>query len=310
MIKALLLKYTKKLPLLSFPKASLIFKELLHTITSISVLWQVLFFYMPLLLLFFTSFMNVDTQGVFKGFTLSHFAPILNATYLKVIFNSLTLSISTAIISLLIAFPLCYFIVFRTGKWKYLFLFFLIIPFWTNFLLHIYSWFFLLEKNGLINQFLLYLGVIKTPLHLLNTSYSTLFLMVYYYLPFIALPIFAALERFDTSLFEASTTLGASKRKTFTKIVFPITQKAIMNGFFLVFIPAFGEFLIPEFIGGDKKYYVGNVISLHLLGETTSIIGLAFTTLSLTILFLSSYLIFIAFKTIFRTMQGGLYDTP
>ncbi|MCH9811267.1 ABC transporter permease [bacterium] len=307
MIRAILLKYRTKLALPSFPKAPSILKELLHTISSISLLWQILFFYLPLSLLLFTSFISLNAAGNFTGLTLSHFSPICNATYFKIIFNSLSLSLMTAIICLLIAFPLCYFLVFRTKKWKYILVFFLIIPFWTNFLLHIYSWFFLLEKNGLINTLLLNLGLISSPLHLLNTPISTLFLMVYYYLPFMALPIFASLERFDITLFEASTSLGASRLKTFTKIVFPLLQKAIMNGFFLVFIPAFGEFLIPEFIGGDKTYYVGNVISLHLLGETTSVIGLAFTTLSLLCLFLASYMIFVTFKTIFRKMQGGLY---
>ena len=307
MIKAILLKYRKRLSFRSFPKTASIKKELLHTISSISLLWQILFFYLPLSLLLFSSFLAQDSAGRITGLTLSHFSPICSAAYFKIIFHSLSLSLMTAAICLLVAFPLCYFVVFRTKKWKYLLVFFLIIPFWTNFLLHIYSWFFLLEKNGLINTLLLNLGIVHAPLHLLNTPAATLFLMVYYYLPFMALPIFAALERFDVSLFEASTTLGATKIKTFTKIVFPMLQKAIINGFFLVFIPAFGEFLIPEFIGGDKTYYVGNVISLHLLGETTSVIGLAFTTLSLLSLFVVSYLTYIAFRVLFQKMQGGLY---
>ncbi|MCH9616860.1 MAG: Spermidine/putrescine transport system permease protein PotB [Chlamydiia bacterium] len=308
MIKTLILKYRKKISLPSLPKKSLIGKELLYAVGSISLLWQILFFYLPLSVLLLTSFLEVDSAGKISGLSLIHFKHILNFTYYKVIVNSLLLSLYTAVLTLLIAFPLTYFIVFRTGKWKYMLLFFLIIPFWTNFLLHIYAWFFILEKNGLINQFLIYTGLIKTPLHLLNTSFASLLLMVYYYLPFMALPIFSALERFDTSYFEASTTLGASKIKTFTKIVFPMIQKAIITGFFLVFIPAFGEFLIPEFIGGDKIYYVGNVISIHLIGETSGPIGLAFTTLSLSILLICSYAIYVGFKALFNAMQGGSYD--
>ena len=153
----------------------------------------------------------------------------------------------------------------------------------------------------------MYTGIIKSPLHLLNTSFATLLLMVYYYLPFMALPIFSALERFNISYFEASTTLGASKLKTFLKIVFPLTKKAIITGFFLVFIPAFGEFIIPEFIGGDKIYYVGNVISIHLVGETTAPVGLAFTTLSLAILLICSFCIYTLFQALFNKMQGERY---
>lgn len=308
MIETLVKKF--KLRFLSFPKISFssIKKELLHSIGSISLVWQVLFFYLPLLLLFTCSFTAFDANGNITGVSFSHFSSILNATYYKVILNSLWLSLSTAAISLCLTFPLTYFIVFKTKRWKYLLLFFLIIPFWTNFLLHIYAWFFILEKDGLINQFLLFTGICKTPLHFLHTKGATLFLTVYYYLPFAALPIFSALERFNVSYFEASLTLGASKIKTFTRVVFPLIQKALISAFFLVFIPAFGEFLIPEFIGGDKNFYVGNVISIYLIGERSAPTGLAFTTLAIAILMIVSSAIYLFLKTLFSHMQGASYD--
>ena len=168
--------------------------------------------------------------------------------------------------------------------------------------------FFILEKNGLVNQFLLYIGVINEPLKILHTKFASLLLMVYYYLPFVALPIFSALERFDVSLFEASLTLGASRVKTFSKVVFPMIQKSLMGGFFLVFIPAFGEFLIPEFMGGYKTYYVGNVISLFLLGETTTPVGIAFTFLSVCVLLICSFAILTLLRALFKMMEGGVYD--
>jgi spermidine/putrescine transport system permease protein len=300
-----LIKRKEKFP---FPSLSAIKKELLHTIGSIAVSWQILFFYLPIIYLFISSFAGFDENHKFTGISFAHFKPILNITYFKVILNSLLLSLATAIIVILIAFPLMYLIVFKTEKRKYLFLFLLIIPFWTNFLLHIYAWFFILEKNGLLNQSLLYLGLIKEPLRILHTPYASLFLMVYYYLPFASLPIFSALERFTISYFEASLTLGASKLKTFCKVVFPLTQKSIISGFFLVFIPAFGEFLIPELLGGYKTYYVGNVISLFFLGETTTPEGIAFTFLSISILLVCSFFLYTLFKTFFRYIQRGLYD--
>lgn len=132
--------------------------------------------------------------------------------------------------------------------------------------------------------------------------------MVYYYLPFVALPIFSTLERFDTTFYEVSLTLGAGKFKTLCKITLPLIQKSIIVGFFLVFIPAFGEFLIPEFMGGDKIYYVGNVISLYVLGGITAPVGIAFATFSMCFLLICSFLIYLIFKTLFRTMQGEIHD--
>jgi len=185
-----------------------------------------------------------------------------------------------------------------------------IIPFWTNFILNIYAWFFILEKNGLLNQFLLYLGIIDRPIHFLYNPFSTLILMVYYYLPFVALPLFSALERFDLTLYEVSLTLGAGKYKTLSRIVFPMIEKAIIVGFFLVFVPAFGEFLVPEFMGGDKIYYVGNVISLYLLGGATAGVGIAFATFSIAFLLIASSCIFLIFRLLFQMLQGGINDQP
>ncbi|MCH9621056.1 MAG: hypothetical protein S4CHLAM20_04700 [Chlamydiia bacterium] len=304
-MKAIILKLKKPF---FFPSFRAIKKELIHTIASTSLVWQIAFFYLPVSLLFLVSFIHTNPETGSLTLSLHHFKPILSITYYKVILNSLFLSFWTALISLLIAFPLTYFIVFKTNRFKYILLFFLLIPFWTNFLLHIYAWFFILEKNGLINQLLLYTGIINEPLKILHTKSASLILMVYYYLPFMALPIFSALERFNTTYFEASVTLGAGRRQTFFRIVFPIIQKSIISGFFLVFIPAFGEFIIPEFMGGDKVAYVGSVISLFLFEESTGATGLAFTTLSLTILTICSAAIYLFFKALFNYLQGAPLD--
>jgi spermidine/putrescine transport system permease protein len=297
-----------KRPFFSRPSLKDIKKEFIHTIGATSLTWQIAFFYIPIALLFAISFTCKDPITGTLKLSLTHFKPIMNITYYKVIFNSLALSLSTAIISLLIAFPLTYFIVFKTSRFRYLLLFFLLIPFWTNFLLHIYAWFFILEKNGLVNQLLMTIGVIKEPIQFLHTVYASLLLMVYYYIPFMALPIFSALERFNTSYYEASVTLGAGRAQTFSRIVFPIIQKSIISGFFLVFIAAFGEFLIPEFMGGDKIAYVGSVISLFLLEESTGPVGLAFTTLALTTLIICSALLYLLMKTLFNYLEGASHD--
>ncbi len=309
MIRTLLLKLRVKKAHFIKPSLPSIKQELIHVISSTPLFWQILFFYFPIGILLATSFLTISDTGKIS-LSFQHFTPILNLSHFKAILSSLSLALSTSVIALFIAFPLSYFIVFKTNKWKHLLLFFLLIPFWTNFLLHVYAWFYILETDGLINTILLNVGLIKTPFHFLNTEAASLFLMVYYYTPFIALPLFSALERFDTSFFEASLTLGATRLKTFTRIVLPIIQKSIISGFFLVFIPAFGEFIIPELIGGDKVAYVGSVISIHLLGENESngAEGLAFTTLSIALLLLCSYIIYLFLKALFNFMGGDSFD--
>ena len=203
MIRTLLLKLRVKGKYFIQPSLSLIKKEFIHVISSTPLFWQILFFYFPVALLFSTSFLTTSNTGRLS-LSFQHFSSILNLSHCKAIASSLSLAFSTAVIALCIAFPLSYFIVFKTNRWKHLLLFFLLIPFWTNFLLHIYAWFFILDTDGLINTILLHIGFIKTPFHFLNTEACSLFLMVYYYTPFIALPLFSALERFDTCLLYTS----------------------------------------------------------------------------------------------------------
>jgi spermidine/putrescine transport system permease protein len=261
-------------------------------IGSGALVWQSLFFYAPLVLMLISSFSRFHLDGTFEGFTFSHFAQILKLDYFKVILKSLELGFTTACITLLLGFPLAYTIALKGGRFKTFLLFLVIIPFWTNFLLHIYAWFFVLEKGGFLNQLLLWLGLIQEPIHFLNTSFAVHLMMVYYYLPFMTLPIYSSLEKFDPTLIEASMDLGATKIQTFRRVVLPVLMPAIRTGFFLVFIPAFGEFVIPELMGGDKFMFVGSVVSQFILGEKTAPIGIAFTVLSGTILLFASLLLY------------------
>ncbi len=272
-----------------------------------ALLWQVIFFYIPLVTIILYSFLNIDDTGHFTGLTLSNFHSVSKWAYFVTIFSSIGLAFLTAILSLLIGFPLSYFIAFRGGRFKTIFLFLLLVPFWTNFLLHIYAWFFVLEKEGFLNTLLLNLHLIQTPIHFLNSFFSVALMMVYYYLPFMTLPIYSALERFDSSLLEASLDLGASKRITHQKILLPLVLSSVRAGFFLVYIPAFGEFVIPELMGGDKHFYVGNVVSQFILGEQTAQLGTAFTVISIAVLILTVGIIQRLFGYLYRYLtQGGL----
>lgn len=245
-----------------------------------ALVWQGLFFYLPLVFVFISSFIRLSEQGQFQGFTLDHIGTFFSFTYFKVIGASLVLALSNAILCFLIAYPLAYTLAFIAKRARNLLLFLLIVPFWTNFLLHVYAWFYILETQGIINSFLLHLKLIQKPILLLNTTFATMVMMVYYYLPFMVLPIYSALERFNYSLIEASFDLGGSFRSTAGRILLPLTRRGILAGFFLVFIPSFGEFAIPELMGGDRYAFVGTVVSQYILGEGTGSLGSAFTLLS------------------------------
>ena len=243
-------------------------KWLPFTFGSLSFIWQILFFYLPLLLLIAASF---EQGGRF-------YIALLKPIYFKIIFNTIIIATTSAVLCALIAYPVAYFIAFKARRYKYFLLFCLIVPFWTNFLLHVYAWFFILDKEGFVNHFLgfFHLG----PLSFLNSLFGIMMMMVYTYLPFMILPIYASLERFDRHILEASEDLGATFIQTFAKIMFPLTLPAVRTGFFLVLIPCFGEFIIPELMGGDKYYFTGNVISQFILGDGTGSLGAAFTVIS------------------------------
>jgi len=269
-----------------------------------ALIWQVLFFYVPLVLIIISSFVKLSSAGKIESFTFEHIQLFLNATYLKVIASSLLLALSNAILCFCIAFPLAYLIAFRGRLHRNLFLFLLIVPFWTNFLLHVYAWFYVLENQGFINNILMKLGMIHAPLQMLNSTGAIMVMMVYYYLPFMVLPLYTSLERFNYTLLEASYDLGGSFFATFRRILLPLSGRGIKAGFFLVFIPSFGEFAIPELMGGDKKMFVGTVVSQYILGEGTGSLGAAFTLISGVFLILSTIALYIVLT---KLLQPRMY---
>jgi ABC-type spermidine/putrescine transport system permease subunit I len=184
-------------------------------------------------------------------------------------------------------------------------LFFLILPFWTNMLVQVYAWFAVLEHQGFLNLLLLKIGLIAEPLTLLNNRFAVYMVMVYYYLPFMILPIYAVLEKLDGSLIEASRDLGATQKQTFMRVILPLSMSGVMTGFFLVFVPAFGEFVIPGLMGGNKLMYVGSLISYYYLVARNEPLGAAFTVVSCLVLIIAALLIYAVFSR-FITRDKGL----
>jgi spermidine/putrescine transport system permease protein len=277
-----------------------VYQQLPFFIGIPAFIWQMLFFCIPLFFVLVLSVTDVQ-DGVVQGVTLKNFVQFLTPVYARVIIRSCLLGLCTAVMCLFIAYPIAYFMVFRAKKLKNLLLFLLIVPFWTNFLLHIYAWFFVLERQGFLNNMLLAIGIIQEPLVILNSMVAVGIMMVYYYLPFMVLPIYSVLEKFDRRLLEASADLGATGIDTFRRILVPLTLPGIQAGFFLVFVPAFAEFAIPELMGGDKKMFVGTVVSHFILGGKTMSSGAAFTVLSSLVLVGVALLLYFLLRRLVRT---------
>lgn len=252
-------------------------------------IWQILFFYVPLICIIVMSFISISNSGFI--FTTLFYQSVFKYIYFYSIFKSIILALLTGIFCFFIGYPLAYFIAF-SERFKTVFLFLLILPFWTNFLLHIYAWFFVLERGGILNTLLLQAGFIKEPVTFLYSPIVILIVMVYCYLPFMVLPIYSILERFDRKLLEASADLGAHNFITLTRIMLPLTASGIMSGFFLVAVPAFGEFVIPGLLGGDKYVFAGTIISQYILGSKTMELGAAFTVIACLVLLLCVYVIY------------------
>lgn len=257
-----------------------------------AILWQILFLCVPFTIIIYFSFTQ-DATYLWQKFTLKQYTSVFNVIHLRVIARSLFLSISTAGTCLIIAYPVVYFLALKVSqRWKGLFLFFIVLPLWTNFLVQIYAWFFLLERSGLINKLLLSIGIIAKPLYLANNMFAVFVVMVYCYLPFMVMPLYSILEKLDKTVLEASYGLGATPWQTFVHITIPLSIPGIRTGVLLVMVPAFGEFVIPVLIGGSKYLTVGSLISFYFLTVSDNALGAAFTCISGTALFIVALLFY------------------
>lgn len=180
--------------------------------------------------------------------------------YWKAYLSSLLIAVVSTVLTLMIGYPIAYGMARAPEEWRPTLMMLIILPFWTSFLIRVYSWMGILSQEGLLNQFLLWLGVISEPLQILNTNIAVYIGIVYTYLPFMVLPIYAALDRMDASLIEAAEDLGCSRLTAFWLITVPLSRNGIIAGSFLVFIPALGEFVIPSLLGGSGTLMIGKVL--------------------------------------------------
>jgi spermidine/putrescine transport system permease protein len=230
-------------------------------------LWLALFFVAPLALMALYS-LRPDMQGGLFAWgwrpSLTQYRTILEGgTYLPLLWVSIRVAFGVAFAATLLGYPLAYFLVFRSGLRAPLLLTLLILPFWTSYLLRIIAWKVILGSNGLINSLLMHLNLVEQPVPILIYSrLAVVVTLVYVWLPFVALPIYAALQRIDPALLEAATILGAPRWVAFLRVTFPLSLPGVVAGFFMVFIPTVGEFVTPLLVGGSRGALYGNLIEI------------------------------------------------
>lgn len=196
-------------------------------------------------------------QGIQKFSIENYLFLTEDSLYWKAYLSSLQIAVISTLLTLAIGYPLAYGIARSPRGIRPILLMLVILPFWTSFLIRVYAWIGILKKEGLLNQLLLSIGAIEAPLTILNTNVAVYIGIVYSYLPFMVLPLYAALERQDVTLLEAAEDLGCTRLKAFWSITFPLSFPGIIAGSFLVFIPAVGEFVIPYLLGGAETLMIG-----------------------------------------------------
>jgi spermidine/putrescine transport system permease protein len=256
--------------------------------------WLLVFFMLPLVMILVYSFLKRGTYGgVEVEFNLANYIKLLDTDYYLIFQRSLWLSLITTIACLVAGYPMAYFIARQSPRVRNLLVLAVIIPFWTNFLVRTYAIMVLLRDNGVINNVLLAAGIIKEPLDLLFTPFAVLIGEIYGFLPFMVLPIYASLEKFDYSLMEAAHDSGANDFWAFLRVMVPLTMPGIVAGCILVFIPAIGAFITPDILGGSKVMMIGNLIDRQFKAARNWPLA---SSISITLMFMVTVATFIYFR--------------
>ena len=240
-------------------------------VIAVPTLWLLLFFLIPFLVVLKISFAEPriaippysplweTVNGAIKfNINWENYAYMWeDSLYFKAFVNSLKIAAISTILALLVGYPMAYYIARSPEPKRSILLLLIILPFWTSFLLRVYAWIGILKTKGILNEFLLWTGIIDQPLIMMQTDFAVYVAIVYTYLPFMILPLYANLVKLDDSLLEASTDLGASKFTTFFRITLPLSWPGVLAGSMLVFVPVIGEFVIPTLMGGPDSLMIG-----------------------------------------------------
>ena len=246
---------------------------------GIPMIWLLVFFLMPFFIVLKISLSDMaiamppyipahkpeaGIQGLiamWQAFDLENFIWLLedNIYWLSYL-SSLQIAFFSTLFTLMLGYPIAYALARSPEKWRGILVLLIILPFWTSFLIRVYAWIGILKTEGFLNHFLLWAGIIDSPLAMINTNFAVYIGIVYSYLPFMVLPLYAALEKMDESLNEAALDLGTTRIGAFWQITFPLSLPGVVAGCFLVFIPAMGEFVIPDLLGGSETLMIGKTL--------------------------------------------------
>lgn len=248
-------------------------------------MWSLVFIVFPLILILvyaFNSSSGMSLEGY--GITFDNFRRVFEPLYIKIFFVSILLAIASTVLCVLIGYPVAYFISRMKDKWRNSLMLLFVVPMWMNFLLRTYAWLTLLGNNGLINKFLGLFGI--APLNLMYNMSAIMLGMVYNFLPFMVLPIYSTLVKMDKSLIEAARDLGATNSQIFKKVILPLSLPGVYTGITMVFIPAISTFVIPDLLGGNRFYLIGNLIEKQFTFTGDWAFGSAISIVLIAIMFI------------------------
>jgi spermidine/putrescine transport system permease protein len=233
--------------------------------TAIAVAWLIPFFVVPFGIMVAYSFAVQDyiTGALSFDWTLDAWTSLRNEIFQDALVRSLTVATIAMVGCAVIGYPLAYFVARHAGRLRNVALLLIIVPFWLSFIVRAFAWIDILGDRGLLNTFLMDIGVIDSPLALVNNTTGIVIGIVYGYLPLMVFPLYVSLQRIDARVLEASRDLGASAFSTFRRVTFPLALPGLIAGCIIVWIPALGEYVIPQILGGGKTFMVGNIIALN-----------------------------------------------
>ena len=240
-------------------------KLLLEILTYLSpvIIIVVVFVFAPLTIILFYSFLKSGLYGeIVYSFSLENFRAILGGGYGIVFLKSIYLAFQTNLLCILLGYPIAYYMAMFGGRWKTILLFLVIVPSWASYLIRLYSLKTIIGSKGLVNSLLLNLDIISSPIEILYTPFAVMLGLVYAWLPYMILPIYAAIEGLDRSVLEAAVDLGATPVRRFFRLTLPMTKGGLLAGSILVFIPTVGEWLVPHIFGGSKVMMAGSLVAL------------------------------------------------
>ena len=244
-------------------------------VISIPYIWLLLLFFLPFIFVLkislaepilaippYTSFLKWGESWLptIQASLDSYLFLFSDSLYINAYLSSLKIAVISTLLTLIIGYSIAYSVAKAPTRWRGILLMLVILPFWTSFLIRVYAWIGILKTEGLLNLALISIGIIDKPLTIMNTDLAVYIGIVYSYLPFMILPLYANLEKMDMSLLEAAADLGCRPLKTFWTVTIPLSLPGILAGCFLVFIPVMGEFVIPDLLGGTNTLMIGKVL--------------------------------------------------